>query len=85
MEIFEQTVTGFFFVGGFCFLVGFFLASSVGGKYCHRCLGKQNEIQMKRRKMKCQMSQPILFSTEHGHLLNMEGNRNNSGVCFTIS
>lgn len=31
------------------------------------------------------MSQPVLLSTEHRHLLSREGNRNNSSVCFAIS
>lgn len=40
MEIFEQTVTGFFFVGGFCFLVVFFSCFFCRGEILPQVLRK---------------------------------------------
>lgn len=64
------------------FAVFFFFCK---GEIFPQVLRKIKQEPAEERKVKCQMSQPILLSTEHGHLLNTAGNRNNSGVCFAIS
>lgn len=75
IEIFEQKVT--------VFLQIFFFFCK--GEIFPRVLRKIKQEPAEEREVKCQMSQPILLSTEHGHLLNIAGNGNNSGACFAIS